>query len=184
MKKPALLIDVDGVLCPFGADCPEGYSLVPLVAGEEHYNVSPQNGKRLARLAETFDLVWATGWEHRANEYLLEYHGLTPLPVIEFWKPTAGVKVKMDGFTIEDKRYKMAHWKLPWIDAWASETGRPLAWIDDEIDHGTIVWAESRTEAGIPTLALTIPYASGLDDSHVDTLEGWYGTFSNNGERD
>ena len=27
-------------------------------------------GKRLLRLAEDYELVWATGWEDRANDYL------------------------------------------------------------------------------------------------------------------
>ena len=27
-------------------------------------------GERLKRLAERYELVWATGWEEKANEYL------------------------------------------------------------------------------------------------------------------
>src|SRR3954468_17534641 len=96
--RPALLIYVDGVLSPFGADCPEGYSLVPLPLLMEPIAISPQNATRLERLAQTFDLVWCTGWEHDANEHLLEHHNLpAPLEVIEFWKPTDGVEVKFGG---------------------------------------------------------------------------------------
>ena len=33
-------------------------------------------GDRLLRLAEHYDLVWATGWEDKANDYLPKILGL------------------------------------------------------------------------------------------------------------
>ena len=34
-------------------------------------------GERLARLADRYELVWATGWQERAKEYLPALLGLT-----------------------------------------------------------------------------------------------------------
>lgn len=166
--RPALLLDVDGVLCPF--DCPEGYTQYYLPEGDWVY-ASSANAERLNRLRHTFDLVWCTGWGSLANERLLDLHALeSPLPVIDLTEP---VPVERD----------LAHWKLPWIEAWLAKRSRPVAWIDDEIEFATLAWADARTEAGKPTLALPIPPLTGLSDEHVKILEGWWdGITEDNGD--
>lgn len=177
MTRPALLLDVDGVLCPF--DQAEGYTQYSYSARSDlqYIWISPANTLRLARLAETFDLIWCTGWEHQANEHLLELHGLeAPLPVIEFFRSAVpGVTLKFSGHSIEDNRFKMVHWKVPWIEAWAIENNRPFAWIDDEIEPGTVKWAEALSESSeIPILALPTASSQGMTDDHVDTLFTWW----------
>ena len=76
-------------------------------------------GPRLARLAPSFELVWATGWEERANEHLPFLLNLPfdELPCLHF-----------DGRAV----FGSAHWKLDAIEEYAGE--RPAAWIDDNID--------------------------------------------------
>ena len=154
--RPALLLDVDGVLCPFGASgIPDGYSRYAI--RENWAYLSPANAHRLARLRQHFDLRWCTAWGDQANEHLLDFHDLDPLPVMRF----------------EGRRHdsRAAHWKMPWIKAWAKE--KAFAWVDDEITDEVVAWAASRTAQGHPTLALPIPYNEGLGDNHVDTLEEW-----------
>ena len=77
--RPILFLDVDGVISLFGF--PQGYGLAagnaPFeqrppgslhnVNGVIHY-ISAACGPLLRRLAEEFELVWATGWEETANE--------------------------------------------------------------------------------------------------------------------
>ena len=71
--RPLLLIDVDGVLCPFGSHCPEGYRLTE--DGPRVW-VSERNARWLAELSGYFELVWATMWEHRANAVIAPLYGL------------------------------------------------------------------------------------------------------------
>ena len=84
-------------------------------------------GERLRRLAPHYDMVWATGWEDRANDYLLHLLGLERLPVIRFGG---------------DAKFGSAHWKLDPIAEYAA--GRRLAWIDDSLDDECHRWAADR----------------------------------------
>ena len=112
-------------------------------------------GDRLVTLAERFELVWATGWEERANEHLLHVLGLPfdELPYLTF-----------DGRAV----FGSAHWKVDAIDAYARD--RPAAWIDDNIDETCATWAKRRKP---PTLIVETDPAVGLTDEHVATLVGW-----------
>ena len=63
MSKPVLLIDVDGVLCPYFPGDPEpGYER--LLAGELAVWINPAHGEWLRHIVDTFDLVWTTACEH------------------------------------------------------------------------------------------------------------------------
>jgi hypothetical protein len=84
MIRPYLLIDVDGVLNPFGSGVrPEGFSRHQLIGYDEVW-LSPRHGQWLNQLATWFDLVWATTWEHDAPRLIAPILKLpTDLPVIE-----------------------------------------------------------------------------------------------------
>ena len=67
---PILLVDVDGVVSLFGFDHddpPRGFPVA--VDGSPHW-LSKDAGTRLERLARTYECVWCTGWEERAEEHL------------------------------------------------------------------------------------------------------------------
>lgn len=161
MKKPLLCLDVDGVLCPF--EDPGGYRHVPTGEGDWIW-VSTANRDRLRRVAESFRLVWATSWEHKANKIIAPLHEIGPLPVIEWdwhriseehWNPELLPK---DWVGYHD-------WKLPWICEYAR--GQSFAWIDDDASDEGIAWAEQQDPA-----ALIIRPASsiGFTDMHVERL--------------
>jgi hypothetical protein len=153
--KPLLLVDVDGVISLFGFtpdERPAGSFLT--VDGILHY-LSAAAGDHLRRLSSRYELVWCTGWEERANEYLPHALGLPePLHHLTF----AGAPGWGD-----------RHWKLDAIDAHAGPD-RPLAWIDDDHDEGCHEWASQR--AG-PTLLLTTEPPTGITQRHVAELEHW-----------
>ena len=110
----------------------------------------------LERLAERFELVWATGWEEKANEYLpciLELP-FKELPVLTF-----------DGRAV----FGSSHWKLDAIDEYAGD--RPAAWIDDNMDGACELWADAARRAPPCWCAPTPP--SGLTDEHVELLLFW-----------
>lgn len=155
LGKPVLFVDVDGVLSVFGfpveADLPGPFHWVDGIA----HCIPTHVGPRLERLASDFELVWATGWEEKANEYLPHILGLSvsELPVLTF-----------DGRAV----FGSSHWKLDAIDEYAG--GRPAAWIDDNLDHTCEEWAATR-EA--PTLLVRTDPRTGITDEHVDLLLGW-----------
>jgi hypothetical protein len=120
MSRPVLAVDVDGVVSLFGFDEPPQGSQArfELIDGMVHC-ISLVAGERLRRLAEHYELVWATGWEDKANDYLPNLLGLAELPYLTF-----------DGAA----RFGSAHWKLGPLEEYGK--GRPLAWIDDTSGRG------------------------------------------------
>ena len=115
--------------------------------------------RRLHALSDRYELVWCSGWEEKANEYLPGLVGLGPLPHLSFDRPApAGPPV--------------AHWKLAAIDAHAGPD-RALAWVDDAFNDACRRWARER--AG-PTLLITTRPELGLTAAHADELATWAAT--------
>jgi hypothetical protein len=154
LKPPILFVDVDGVLSVFGFP-PDGPPPGPMysVDGMPHCLVYGC-GERLTRLAASYELVWATGWEERANEHLLHLLGLPArLPVVSF---------------DHQPEWGSAHWKLSGVERYAQE--RPVAWIDDSFNEACRFWA---TQREAPTLLVHTDPAVGITDDHVEQLEAW-----------
>lgn len=149
-----MFVDVDGVISLFGFEReapPPGR--FHNVEGIPHW-IGERSGAHLTRLAERFELVWATGWEEKANEHLLFLLQLSEeLPTLRF-----------DGRKI----FGEAHWKIEAVDGYAE--GRPAAWIDDSLDERCWAWAESRRA---PTLLLETDPAVGITERHVEQLLAW-----------
>jgi len=154
MSRPILAVDVDGVISLFGFDSPppQGEARYQLVDGMLHC-ISLRAGKRLERLAEHFDLVWASGWEEKANFYLPTALGIAEMPHITF-----------DGAA----RFGSAHWKLGPLDQYGGD--RALAWIDDNFDESCYQWARERKA---PTLLVPTDPALGLQEVETEALIAW-----------
>lgn len=155
-NNPVLFVDVDGVISLFGfpaglQDFPGAFHWVDGIA----HCISMDSGERLVRLEEHFELVWATGWEERANEHLpwLLKLPFRDLPTLAFGEAAV---------------FGSAHWKLSAIEEYSR--GRPAAWIDDNLDEECREWAESRSE---PTLLVQTEPAVGMSDEHVEQLLRW-----------
>jgi hypothetical protein len=154
MSRPILAVDVDGVISLFGYEeqPPLTEARLELVDGTLHC-ISLRAGERLSRLAGAFDLIWATGWEEKANFYLPLSLGIDELPYLTFGG---------------NARFGSAHWKLGPLDAYCK--GRALAWIDDNLDDSCYVWAHDRPE---PTLLVPTDPAVGLQEAETEALLGW-----------
>ena len=155
-QKPILFVDVDGVISLFGfpssqTDLPGPFHWVDGIA----HCIPNELGARLERLAERFELVWSTGWEEKANEYLpfILKLSFTDLPSLTF----GGRAV-----------FGSSHWKLDAMDEYAGS--RPAAWIDDNIDDECERWAKRRAA---PTLLVRTKSATGMTDKHVKRLLRW-----------
>jgi hypothetical protein len=163
-EQPILAVDVDGVISLFGFDSPPPAGTVrwELIDGTPHC-LSLAAGERLNRLAERFELVWATGWQDRANDRLSHVIGVGPLPVVEFdlhgSVPGAGVGSVA------------GHWKLDSLGRFAGR--RAIAWIDDSLDGSCFEWAEDRERSGLPTLLVPTEPEIGIEEAHVGALEAW-----------
>jgi hypothetical protein len=160
-EGPILAVDIDGVISLFGFDQPiePGRADPGKAPGEFHlidgmlHCIALETGPRLNRLAQTYELVWASGWEDRANDHLPTILGVPELPYLTF-----------DGRA----RFGTAHWKLEALDEHAGS--RPLAWIDDSLDESCYEWGARRTA---PTLLVPTESDVGLTEGHVEALESW-----------
>ena len=152
-NRPVLFVDVDGVISLFGfnpTERPPGsfHSIDGIL-----HCIGSEAGPRLARLADRYELVWATGWEEKANEYLPHLLGMpAKLPVLTF----------------EYAVFGQAHWKVDAIGRYAGD--RPAAWIDDSFDERCVTWARRRSA---PTLLVRTEPAVGITDEHVEQLLRW-----------
>lgn len=157
--RPILFVDVDGVISLFGFDGQlEPPGRFHSIDGILHC-IGHSSAERLARVADSFELVWATGWEDKANEYLPHLLGIETLPSLTF-----------EG----RKTFGEAHWKLAAIDEYAGD--RPAAWIDDSLDERCERWAAQRQA---PTLLVRTQPGVGIDDHHVDLLLHFAASLSN-----
>jgi hypothetical protein len=159
--RPVLAVDIDGVISLFGFDQPiePGRANPGEAPGEFHlidgmlHCIALDTGPRLNRLAESYELVWASGWEDRANDHLPAILGVPTLPYLTF-----------DGRA----RFGTAHWKLDALEEYGGS--RPLAWIDDNLDDSCYEWGDRRSA---PTLLVPTESPVGLTEAHVEALEAW-----------
>lgn len=157
---PLLLLDVDGVLCPFGQGMP-GSTQYPgfEFSTEAMVYASSTNSARLKRLQKSFDIHWCTGWSDEANRLIAPLHGLPELPV---------VPLRISGSVLLQE-HPSIHWKFEAIERYVKD--QPYAFVDDEITPLGEAYARERTAQGIPTLWIPTQCSEGLTDEIVDTLE-------------
>jgi hypothetical protein len=181
MDKPYLLVDIDGVVSLFGRHAPHAHARVPrkptdgagqtadttdaapvegafhAIDGIPHFLSSTAAGHLLS-LAQSFELVWASGWEEKAEEHLPHLLGVpSGLSFIAFTRPHGAAG-----------RGTSAHWKLDSVSEFAGE--RALAWIDDEFNPACHEWAASRSA---PTLLVSTSPERGLTEKEAATLRQW-----------
>jgi hypothetical protein len=165
-ERPLLMVDIDGVISLFGGvhwrgwsggvDDGDGAQLdgsFHSIDGTPHF-LSSTAAAHLLELAGVFELVWASGWEERANEHLPHLLGLPPeLPFLRFERAVGRSN---------------AHWKLDAIETYAD--GRPLAWIDDALTPACHEWAAARAS---PTLLVQTEPDRGLTSDEAEQLVAW-----------
>jgi HAD domain in Swiss Army Knife RNA repair proteins len=167
--RPLLMVDIDGVISLFGGfgrgawatgdwggngereDAADGS--LHSIDGIPHF-LSSSAAAHLLELADLYELVWASGWEERADEHLPHLLGLPRgLPFLRFARAVGR---------------SHAHWKLEAIDSYAG--GRALAWIDDSLDAACERWARERQA---PTLLVRTRPEVGLTRREAQRLADW-----------
>ena len=159
--KPILAVDIDGVISLFGFEGRKptrsgraAAGRVPPDRRDAPLHLDRRPGQRLNRLAETYELVWASGWEDRANDHLPQILGVPEAPLPHLRRPTPA-SAPPTGSSARSR---------------STRRGRPLAWIDDSFDHSCYEWGEKR-EA--PTLLVPTEPDRGLEEAQVEALEAW-----------
>jgi hypothetical protein len=163
------MVDIDGVISLFGGWERAGWGAQNVhlgsrpdgsfhsIDGTPHF-LSSTAAAHLLELSALFELVWASGWEERANEHLPHLLGLPPaLPFLRFSRTTGPLPARAN-----------AHWKLDAIDAYADQ--RPLAWIDDAFNPACHDWAQARRA---PTLLVQTVPEHGLTSREARQLAEW-----------
>jgi len=156
-SRPLLMVDIDGVISLFGASAVGARRGVEgsfhSIEGIPHF-LSATAASHLLGLSSRFELVWASGWEERADEHLPHLLGLPRgLPFLRFERSVGRTN---------------AHWKLDAIGTYAR--GRALAWIDDAFNSDCHAWAQERA---VPTLLVQTEPEVGLTQREAQRLEAW-----------
>lgn len=147
------MVDIDGVISLFGGPTGGLTGSFHSIDGIPHF-LSATAAAHLLELAISFEIVWASGWEEKADEHLPRLLGLPAgLPHLSFERA-----VGRDN----------AHWKLEAIDRHAR--GRPLAWLDDALNEECHEWAGRRPA---PTLLLQTDPRTGLTEREAELLTSW-----------
>jgi len=162
-QRPLLMVDIDGVLSLFGVPDRDAHGRRAVegslhsIDGTPHF-LSSTAAAHLLSLCSLYDVVWASGWEERADEHLPRLLGLPAgLPFLRFARKIRGPSTRAN-----------AHWKLESIDAYAR--ARPLAWIDDALNGACHTWAKARSA---PTLLVQTAPERGLTQEETRVLQTW-----------
>lgn len=165
MIKTALLLDVDGPLNPYNAKIlPAGYTrhiMRPdswVATKPLKVLLNPSHGPALESLGS--ELIWATTWEHEANDWIGPHLGLPELAVIEW-------------IDQDIRNPERLYWKTKRIVSWMNEhrPGVAYVWIDDETTKRDKEYIQYYSD-GLGT-TLTINPKLGLKESNFDSLTQW-----------
>lgn len=185
--RPVVAIDLDGVLRvpPTRAGSPvrEGIISAEITyrrdayptlhhsqpPWDEHDEFTDEDGEEFSGvgvawvhdlLHRDIEVVWATTWQHYANSYFSPVLGFPELPVA----------VVDNGSSFREP----SEWKAAQLGADPRWTGRPLAWVDDDIPPGWGVERTRRPRDRAITLSHRVASSwRGLVHREVDELNAW-----------
>ncbi len=154
--RPLLFLDVDGPLIPFGSGAPPARGPLTDAGHPLLGRLDLTVGARL--LALPCELVWATTWQHEANDTIAPRLGLPRLPVVPWPEQDDGTPAP-----------RGLHWKTRHLSAWAGP--RPFVWLDDEIGATDRTWTEAAHPA--PALLHRVDPTKGLTEADLEAVRAW-----------
>lgn len=171
--RPAILVDVDGVLNAMLA-CNKPRRTCPCHPGWIHVTARPEGmkyrlhlypsmGPALLKMAADTgaELVWASTWENHANHWVGPEIGLPQLPFVPIsFRPRSGFRFIAS----------IGEWKARQVNQWAG--GRPFVWFEDEPDAVDGL-AALRAPDSPPALIVPVDERTGLTDDHLAQARMW-----------
>lgn len=121
--SPLLLLDVDGVLSPYGSHPRTWEDWAQPADVRMQLPLSCRMGDALWQTGCRIE--WLTTWGEDANKVIAPHLGWPSLPVWRRLDVPGGVKLSDDG--------PLGWWKWRWAELRARDS-RPLVWADDELD--------------------------------------------------
>jgi hypothetical protein len=184
--RPILLLDVDGVLCPWGSDLPSHYTRIYHEDSDDCDYVSQHNAREILKLADHYDIMWCSAREEDVYRSVGPAHGFPPWPIINL-----GTKRMVEGSLAREhivlpNAFETAialgdyyigpqanSWKLPFVRKLGDETERPIIWVDDHLGEDVDAWAALRSVTRAPTSLVRVDPAVGLTEADYEALRAF-----------
>lgn len=171
MRRPFLLLDIDGVLIPFPAEngaTPAAHvrhDVVPTGRSAEDSVTVWLNPDHGPLLTDVFRIglvspVWCTSWRRDATTLIGPLLGLPTLPYVDLPRPQITTS-HPDGYL----------WKRDHVETWLGDA--PVAWVDDDFTGLDHAWTAERTARGSATLLVQPDPHVGLQDEHLACVRAW-----------
>lgn len=173
MKKPLLLLDIDGVLNVLS----DNVGLRSAIVGGYRLRLNPEHKKHVSLFEEKFEVTWSTMWQEKAcTEFAPEVgygHEWPYIPFDDYWNDPELARAVMDRtrhlrVDAPPSRYGVGEYKHPGFTVTVGD--RPAVVVDDDLEPWQHTWARERTLSGIPTLTVQPDPLEGLSAEHVDHI--------------
>lgn len=195
-QKPALLLDIDGVMNLFpraltavqrakGDPYPEirNHAVHRVTLSEEQTNpymirIPADAPSLISQLAEHFDIHWYTMWNGSANRVFAPLAGIPEFPVLECDWDLGTYRYRLSGAPKwMDKHIWVA--KTPLIERHLGQ--RPFVWIDDDSSPVDTMYLNDHAAVG-PFHLITVEPHTGLTQAVVDEAIDWARTLARHPE--
>lgn len=173
MSKPIWLLDVDGVIGPFGRpEWPD--EPVDIRVWGMPFGYSPMLIQAINMLSAYVEVRWLTSWEHAAADHLAPALGLPGFPVQER-SGLQGKEWASDGLhwkAVEAMCAIDEHRPVIWTDddAWAPDDVFDAEWVAGEPTHTEMLVRNHAARCNVSLLMIEPDRTVGLTPEHCRTI--------------